>query len=391
MRRAVARLALGLLIVLTPAQALAAAAGVAFRSGSLGDALAAAKAQHRKLLVDVYATWCGPCHRLDAQVFARASVAGALAADWVALRVDGESAQGRDLAARYHVVGYPTVLFLDAAGTEIDRLFGDASAEEFVKDAASWAKGDGTPARAEEAYFQAHLFDAAAAADLAERFAVKGDLGRARFYRDEVERIGRTLAGPAGPGDVRTARPDDGFRAEGEKRRQGAMEAARLEALAKLRQTDLAVAKYGLLRGRKDFAAARLALSTLADGSPGTPEGREAQLLLAAAWHGLGQNAEAKRALDAWLGSQPANAHAFNAYAWFCFQQRLFLDDGLRVARLGLVLSPTDDGLWDTLAELQFATGRAPDAVESERQALAAGPAEADHYKSQIEKFSKKK
>ena len=60
-------LSLLLLALLLPAVA---SAEVPFIQRDLKAALARAKAEKRPLMVDVFATWCGPCKELDAKVFA---------------------------------------------------------------------------------------------------------------------------------------------------------------------------------------------------------------------------------------------------------------------------------------------------------------------------------
>jgi len=70
------------------------------------------------VLVDFYATWCGPCKTL-------APTIAALVAEYEGradvVRVDVD--QSRDLADRYGVEGYPTVLLFDG-GQVVARLMG---------------------------------------------------------------------------------------------------------------------------------------------------------------------------------------------------------------------------------------------------------------------------
>src|SRR5690606_20246784 len=114
-----------------------------------GKALAKARAEKRPLMVDVFATWCGPCKELDAKVFATPEAERGLA-DFVAVKIDGERGDGPKLVERYHVVGYPTVLFLDSEGRELDRIFGTMAAADFIRTARDFARGRGTLEEAEE-------------------------------------------------------------------------------------------------------------------------------------------------------------------------------------------------------------------------------------------------
>ena len=86
--------------------------------------LAAAREADKPVMVDVFATWCGPCKLLDENVFSRADVAEA-SEDFVTIRVDGD--QYPDTVNKLGVSGYPTVLFLTPEGKEIGRSVGAVS------------------------------------------------------------------------------------------------------------------------------------------------------------------------------------------------------------------------------------------------------------------------
>jgi thiol:disulfide interchange protein len=113
--------------------------GIAFSTGGFDEALARARAERRLLLVDVYTDWCGWCKKLDREVFADGRV-GAAAKDLVAVKVNAEKG-GEEIARRYRVRGYPTILFLDGAGSVVERIDGYVDAGEMVKIVSALPKG----------------------------------------------------------------------------------------------------------------------------------------------------------------------------------------------------------------------------------------------------------
>lgn len=104
-----------------------------FRNLDFDAALAAASKENKPIIIDFYATWCGPCKQLDKTTWKDAKVRAWLNENMIALKIDAE--KERALAKRYRVRGYPTIVFLLADGSEIDRVVGYVDAEQFLAQA----------------------------------------------------------------------------------------------------------------------------------------------------------------------------------------------------------------------------------------------------------------
>ena len=95
----------------------------------LEGALAKAKAEHKVVLVDIYAEWCAQCKELDEKTWPEASVQQWIGQNAVAVRIDTD-VRRKDLATQLKIASYPTVLVLDADGKELRRSLGFQKAEE---------------------------------------------------------------------------------------------------------------------------------------------------------------------------------------------------------------------------------------------------------------------
>jgi thiol:disulfide interchange protein len=93
------------------------------------DGLKKAKEARKPVMVDVFATWCGPCKHLDETVFSRADVAEASKA-FVTVRIDGDKYP--QLVDKLKVEAYPTVLFLTPDGKEIGRSLGAVAYQDML-------------------------------------------------------------------------------------------------------------------------------------------------------------------------------------------------------------------------------------------------------------------
>jgi tetratricopeptide (TPR) repeat protein len=321
-------------------------------AGSFDDAMARAKASDRWLLVDVYATWCGPCHEMDEKVYPREEVGRAVATAYVALRRDGEAGEGAELAKRYHVVGYPTLLVIDAkTGVEVDRLMGFVAAHELTDTLQRFREGKGTVAELERK-LAATPNDDTLRLEVGTRHAMRGD-------ERAVAELEAVIKGDA----------DNHAR----------------RAAAAL----LTLGKYYWLRGLKDYAHAETALRELEKRFPQTEPASEAPYNLAIVYHSTGRDADARAVLDRWIAAAPSDNARYNSYAWFSYKNDFDRARGIEVALLGLKHDPKDHGLWDTLAELYAATGKQAEARDAEQHALQVKPKD-NYYEAQLRRFGGK-
>jgi len=106
---------------------------------SLEDAVAAQNKEPRKIIMDMYTTWCGPCKLLDKNTFQNMDVAAYVNKNYYAVKFNAEgntnvtfnnkkyanpnfdaSKKGRNsqhqLASYLGVTAYPTIIFLDENG-----------------------------------------------------------------------------------------------------------------------------------------------------------------------------------------------------------------------------------------------------------------------------------
>ncbi|MDB0037740.1 thioredoxin family protein, partial [bacterium] len=106
------------------------AEGINFQDLSLKEGLEKAKKENKKVFIDVYATWCGPCKYLSKKVFVDENLGAFMNEHFVSLKIDGEKGDGLQLMKDYSLNSYPTMLFLDPEMSLLKKVIGAVSAEE---------------------------------------------------------------------------------------------------------------------------------------------------------------------------------------------------------------------------------------------------------------------
>lgn len=88
----------------------------------------------KPIFLDIYTTWCGPCKYLSSNIFPSKVAGDYMNATFVNTKFDAEKGEGIELAKKYAVKGYPTMLILNSKGEELGRLVGSSrTPEEFVQ------------------------------------------------------------------------------------------------------------------------------------------------------------------------------------------------------------------------------------------------------------------
>jgi thiol:disulfide interchange protein len=113
-----------------------------FRAIAFDEATEEAARDGKMVFLDFYATWCPPCRRLDAVTWKDPEVVAWLEANAVPLKIDAE--RNPELAERFMVEAYPTLVFLDPSGREVLRVLGFRDPSSFLT-AAKTARANATP------------------------------------------------------------------------------------------------------------------------------------------------------------------------------------------------------------------------------------------------------
>lgn len=120
-----------------------------FKWYTIAEALEMQKTSQKKIFMDVYTTWCGPCRMLDANTFSNPEIQKILSEYFIPVKFNAESGdtilyQGQTFTNRNYSplprksthdfavyiasteqgLGYPTVVFMDETGTRLQPISG---------------------------------------------------------------------------------------------------------------------------------------------------------------------------------------------------------------------------------------------------------------------------
>jgi thioredoxin-related protein len=110
--------------------------------GDFSEALA--QAGDKLVLVDFETDWCVWCKRLDEDTYPDSGVIAFARENLVSVKVDAEKGEGIDLARRYNITGYPTLVLMNRDGKEVDRILGYRPPRMFLAELERIHRNEGT-------------------------------------------------------------------------------------------------------------------------------------------------------------------------------------------------------------------------------------------------------
>lgn len=115
------------------AQKLDSHAGIDFKNLSYGDAIKQAATEDKLLFIDCYTTWCGPCKMMANQVFIQPNVGHYFNDHFISLKIDMEKGEGVELAKKFAISAFPTMLIINKDGQIISRIIGFRDETELLE------------------------------------------------------------------------------------------------------------------------------------------------------------------------------------------------------------------------------------------------------------------
>lgn len=122
-----------LLLIICAFTAAARGEGIRFFEGSFPDALRRAKAENKKVFVDFYTTWCGPCQLMSKNIFPDDEVGEYFNRNFINYQINAEDKQYLPDVKRYGITAYPNMLILDADGNVLGRQLGAVDKSAFLR------------------------------------------------------------------------------------------------------------------------------------------------------------------------------------------------------------------------------------------------------------------
>ncbi len=113
--------------------------GIKFTGLTFAKAKAEAIKNEKIIFIDCHTSWCGPCKQMAGTSFKNPEVAEMYNSKFINLKIDIEKdLDGPEIAKRYKIMAYPTLLYVDGSGKVVKTLVGFQTADKLIAVAGSF-------------------------------------------------------------------------------------------------------------------------------------------------------------------------------------------------------------------------------------------------------------
>jgi thioredoxin-related protein len=304
-------------------------AEIKFLTGPFKDVLARAQAEKKPVMIDFFTDWCRWCDTLDANTYSDPRVSGMVQEKVIPFKIDAEKGEGIELARKYGVKAYPTVLLIKTDGEEIDRLLGYMPPDKFLQTLSDYLNGVNTVS-ALKAELAKNPDNASAQYQMASKYAMQSDLAAASPYYQKMLDL--------------------------DPKNEHADEASFYIAMNEFRTSKNATP-----------------LNAFADKYPNSPYAGSAAMTVANSYMKVKKYDEAQKQYEVFFARHPDAAAEMNNVAWNLAGQKVMLEYAAKLAGNAVSLAKTDDEkamYLDTQATVEFSRGNVSQAVALEEQAV---------------------
>lgn len=108
--------------------------GIRFETMTVAEAMELSQETGKLIFIDCYTSWCGPCKRMAATSFKDENVAKVFNEQFINIKVEMEKdAEGPEMARKYRVQAYPTLLVIDGTGKTVKQVVGGQTADGLLR------------------------------------------------------------------------------------------------------------------------------------------------------------------------------------------------------------------------------------------------------------------
>ncbi|MGF1636894.1 MAG: thioredoxin family protein [Cyclobacteriaceae bacterium] len=119
--------------------------GIDFLDKPWIEVLEKARNENKFIFLDIYASWCGPCKKLKKTTFADPQAGEFFNERFINVAMDAEKGEGKDLANRYKVRSYPTLIIFDSAGNVVATTTGYKNTKQLIRFASKIEMSEANP------------------------------------------------------------------------------------------------------------------------------------------------------------------------------------------------------------------------------------------------------